>query len=269
MVSYSAINFDKTAIIEGLLNNNVVELENWERRIQFDPIHQLKKRFVLKPMMTFGLKQISKLFGFDLYEKEGVADLDGFAVGMAYEEYTRSRKKKKVFPVEMYKTYNVVDVKALIFVIKKMKELNDGSTFDFYSDFNPNYFKNEENIAYPNEKVKEFVVRRIDKKESENKTKEYTELSIKLDVSEEILRRIGLSTAMSFQSKEDLMNALENKTIDKNKMYNHKRVTELRHLSEKLNASQRQIKKIGVAEARKCNSAEEFSELLNKFNNSK
>jgi Icc-related predicted phosphoesterase/uncharacterized protein YprB with RNaseH-like and TPR domain len=107
LCSWSGSNFDERAIEAGISRWDSRELPAWNVVPTFDLLRALKRCLVL-PVAGWSLKEVAAWCGF-VY----TADLDGFEVGLHYEEY---RVFGEPLPLEEIARYNVEDVQALAFV---------------------------------------------------------------------------------------------------------------------------------------------------------
>nr|BBH92403.1 hypothetical protein KTA_06020 [Thermogemmatispora argillosa] len=104
LCSWSGHRFDERSIEEGIVRWAPSLLGRWWSLPKLDLLRLLKKVLVL-PLMSWSLKEVASWCGFQFS-----GDLDGFEVGLLYEEY---RYYGEPLPVELIMRYNAEDVLAL------------------------------------------------------------------------------------------------------------------------------------------------------------
>lgn len=108
LVSWSGTRFDERAVMEGLSRWWRKGLGVWETVPRLDLLTAIRKSLAL-PLHGWSLKDVAAWCGFTGYSD----DLDGFEVGLKYEEYCRWRSP---LPIDEIARYNADDVRALMFV---------------------------------------------------------------------------------------------------------------------------------------------------------
>jgi Icc-related predicted phosphoesterase len=165
MCSWSGCGFDNNAITRGLGEYCEKKLGQWSIFDQFDPITDYRRRFVLNQNtmnVSWSLKHISNLLGFNKYNEFEVDDISGFEVGVAYEAYKRNRKP---FDVERIAIYNLLDCEALVRVVDALEDDFKQHQYQFFKPFDETYLKSKGPVIFPNEKVKEEYLARLKEKE--------------------------------------------------------------------------------------------------------
>lgn len=114
LVSWSGTNFDERAVAEGLSQWWRKGLPRWEAMPKLDLLPAVRKCLAL-PLYKWSLKDVAQWCGFAGYS----GDLDGFEVGLMYEEYC---KWQSPLPIEEIARYNLDDVRALAFVAQWARE---------------------------------------------------------------------------------------------------------------------------------------------------
>ena len=111
LCSWSGSNFDERAVAAGIARWDRRRLRIWNAVPTLDLLCALKRCLVL-PVAGWSLKQVATWCGFAY-----TADLDGFEVGLHYEEY---RAFGEPLPLEEIARYNVEDVQALALVAERL-----------------------------------------------------------------------------------------------------------------------------------------------------
>jgi predicted RecB family nuclease len=111
LCSWSGSNFDERAVAAGIARWDRRRLRIWNAVPTLDLLRALKRCLVL-PVAGWSLKQVATWCGFAY-----TADLDGFEVGLHYEEY---RAFGEPLPLEEIARYNVEDVQALALVAERL-----------------------------------------------------------------------------------------------------------------------------------------------------
>jgi Icc-related predicted phosphoesterase/uncharacterized protein YprB with RNaseH-like and TPR domain len=119
LCSWSGSNFDERAIEAGISHWDPNSLPIWNAIPTLDLLRVLKRCLVL-PVESWSLKEVAKWYGFS-YTQE----LDGFEVGMYYEEY---RNFGDPLPLEEIARYNIEDARALAFIAERLLQLPPTST---------------------------------------------------------------------------------------------------------------------------------------------
>ncbi len=112
LCSWSGSNFDERAVEAGLARWDRRRLPEWNAVPKLDLLRALKRCLVL-PVASWSLKEVAAWCGFAY-----TTDLDGFEVGLHYEEY---RAFGEPLPIEEIARYNVEDVRALACVAQRLK----------------------------------------------------------------------------------------------------------------------------------------------------
>lgn len=111
LCSWSGSNFDERAIEAGIAHWDSRSLPVWNAVSTLDLLRVLKRYLVL-PVAGWSLKEVATWCGFTY-----TADLDGFEVGMLYEEY---RAFGEPLPLGEIARYNIEDVRALALVAERL-----------------------------------------------------------------------------------------------------------------------------------------------------
>ncbi len=111
LCSWSGTNFDGRAVEAGIAHWDYSRLPVWNAVPTLDLLRVFKRCLVL-PMVSWSLKEVATWCGFTY-----TGDLDGFEVGMHYEEY---RAFGDPLPLDEISRYNVEDVRALAFVTERL-----------------------------------------------------------------------------------------------------------------------------------------------------
>jgi len=111
LCSWSGSNFDERAVEAGIARWDRRRLPVWNAVPTLDLLRALKRCLVL-PVAGWSLKEVAAWCGFAY-----TADLDGFEVGLHYEEY---RAFGEPLPLEEISRYNIEDVRALAFVAEQL-----------------------------------------------------------------------------------------------------------------------------------------------------
>ncbi len=111
LCSWSGSNFDERAVAAGIARWDRKSLPVWNAVPTLDLLRELKGCLVL-PVAGWSLKEVATWCGF-VY----TGDMDGFEVGMLYEEY---RAFSEPLPLEEIALYNVEDVRALALVAERL-----------------------------------------------------------------------------------------------------------------------------------------------------
>jgi Icc-related predicted phosphoesterase/uncharacterized protein YprB with RNaseH-like and TPR domain len=117
LCSWSGTRFDEQAVDAGLERWYRKARSEWERLPQLDLLTLLKRQLIL-PTQDWSLKSIARWCGFPEIAA-GEVDLDGFEVGLLYEEF---RMQGATLPIEAIRRYNEMDVLSLAYVAQWMRE---------------------------------------------------------------------------------------------------------------------------------------------------
>ncbi len=111
LCSWSGSNFDERAVEAGIARWDRSSLPAWNAIPTLDLLRELR-RYLALPVAGWSLKEVATWCGFAY-----TADLDGFEVGLLYEEY---RAFGEPLPLEEIARYNVEDVRALALVAERL-----------------------------------------------------------------------------------------------------------------------------------------------------
>jgi predicted RecB family nuclease len=114
LCSWSGSHFDERAMEAGIGHWDRKMLPIWNAVPTLDLLQVLKRCLVL-PVVSWSLKEVAAWCGFTY-----TTNLDGFEVGLLYEEY---RAFCEPLPLEQIARYNVEDVQALAFVAERLLQL--------------------------------------------------------------------------------------------------------------------------------------------------
>ncbi len=111
LCSWSGSHFDERAVESGIAHWDRRRLSVWKAVPTLDLLLALK-RYLMLPVASWSLKEVATWCGFAY-----TTDLDGFEVGLHYQEYCVFGEP---LPLEEIARYNVEDVRALAFVAERL-----------------------------------------------------------------------------------------------------------------------------------------------------
>ncbi|MEB2288867.1 MAG: ribonuclease H-like domain-containing protein [Anaerolineae bacterium] len=114
LCSYSGLNFDERAVMEGLRRWHETAVDEWLALSKLDLLREFKQSLVL-PTRSWKLKEVAEWCGYVF----DTLDLDGLEVGLLYECY---RQLGEPLPVERIARYNAEDARALAFIVQWARE---------------------------------------------------------------------------------------------------------------------------------------------------
>ncbi|BCL79668.1 hypothetical protein ccbrp13_21330 [Ktedonobacteria bacterium brp13] len=119
LCSWSGSSFDERMVEAGISRWDSKRLPVWNAVPKLDLLRALKRCLVL-PIAGWSLKEVATWCGFAY-----TSDLDGFEVGLHYEEY---RASGEPLPFEEIARYNVEDVRALALVAERLLQISPNVT---------------------------------------------------------------------------------------------------------------------------------------------